>query len=141
MKIAVTGSRSITSKDWVNYHLDKITQGYVDMGVPVTIISGGAKGVDSIANDWAYARKCDFVLFKPYHLVDNREEFRPKFFFVRNKQIVDNADEVVCFWDGVSSGTASTIELAEKAGKHLTVIKWDEREARAIEDLNAPDGS
>jgi predicted Rossmann fold nucleotide-binding protein DprA/Smf involved in DNA uptake len=134
MKIAITGSRSITNKDWVNYHIDKMLENAVSADLPITIVSGGAKGPDSIAHEYADNMRYDFILFKPYHLIDNQEPFRARFFFARNKQIVDNSDEIVCFWDGKSSGTKSVIEYATKRGKQLTVIMWDEKEAKQISD-------
>ena len=136
MKIAITGSRSITNKDWVTYHMDKILAPVAAMDLPITIVSGGAKGVDSIAHEYADDAKYDFILFKPYHLIDNQEPFKPRFFFARNKQIVDNADEIVCFWDGVSSGTESVIEYGRKRSKLVTVIMWDPKEAAEITDAN-----
>jgi len=43
---------------------------------------------------------------------------------MRNKQIVDAADEVIAFWDGKSSGTKSTIDFAQEKGipTHIILI-------------------
>lgn len=123
MRVAVTGSRSITDRDWVFYHLDSL-YGANASNPPktVVVISGGAKGVDTLAQEWAKGEGKDFILFKPYHLIDSQVEYQPRFFFARNKQIVDNCDELVAFWDGVSSGTRHAIEYAQKSGKKVTVI-------------------
>ena len=43
---------------------------------------------------------------------------------VRNKQIVDYADEVVAFWDGKSKGTLSVIKYCEKTGKRCRVLNF-----------------
>jgi len=123
MRVAITGSRSITDKDWVNYHLDTL-YGANSTNKPkrLVILSGGAKGVDTFAQEWARGEKLDFILFKPYHLIDSQVSYEPRFFFARNKQIVDNCDEMVAFWDGQSSGTRHAIEYAQKSNKRVTVI-------------------
>lgn len=41
---------------------------------------------------------------------------------IRNEEMVLAADKVVCFWDGTSPGTKSTIEYALKHKKDLEVI-------------------
>jgi predicted Rossmann fold nucleotide-binding protein DprA/Smf involved in DNA uptake len=138
MRVAITGSRSITNHDWLAYHLDKLIDGLLkeadisEGSNTLTIISGGAKGVDTYAMEYAKMEGFDFILFKPYHLVDNREKYRPRFFFARNKQIVDNADHVIVFWDGVSSGSESVIEMAKAKKKNLTIVRWDPDEASKI---------
>lgn len=131
MKIAVIGSRSIVDKDWVNYHLDKNLFGVYD---PLTVLSGGAKGVDTLAREWAVKSGVDFILFKPYHLLDNSVMYNPRYYFVRNKQIVDNADSVVAFLDTSvpSNGTKDVIKYARKRGKPLLIIEWNEKEAEEI---------
>ena len=140
MRIAVTGSRSITDRDWIAYHLDKILD---DVSIkhqdtatgefePIVLMSGGAHGVDTCVAEYAAAYSYDFILFKPYHLIDNHALYRPRFFFARNKQMVDNADVVIALWDGVSSGTKSTIELATHRHKELIVVRWNPDEAADI---------
>jgi predicted Rossmann fold nucleotide-binding protein DprA/Smf involved in DNA uptake len=121
MKLGVCGSRSITDADWVNYHLDKWeSQEDVDC-----VLSGGAKGVDTLVEKWCEGNKVPHILFKPYHLIDTTQPYKKKFFFVRNKQIIDNADEMLILWDGVSGGTGWCINYAKERGKKLTVIKYD----------------
>lgn len=130
MKIAVTGSRSIQDADTVFMHLDKtidwlVKEGWIDAEEPVSIVSGGAKGVDTLAKMYADINDYDFFLYKPYHLVDNRTEYDPKYFFARNKQIVDNADYIVVFWDGESHGTAHVLKLCNKSKKPYQLIRMD----------------
>lgn len=115
MKIGVCGSRSITDRDEVYRHLDMFTNrdsgGVFDN---ITILSGGAKGVDQLAKDWADLNLFDHVLFKPYHMVDTDAEYKVRYFFARNKQILDNADQVLILWDGKSNGTKWCIDYLRK---------------------------
>lgn len=152
-RIAVVGSRSIANedysdptralieRDWMFYHLDKYlemdmghdrAEGYLDiMSDPrmgLAILSGGAVGVDRRAQEYAELNNIPFFLYKPYHLVDTKVDYSPRYFFTRNKQIVDNADELIAFWDGESHGTEDAIRFARKKRKPVTVIEPDERE-------------
>jgi len=124
MRVAVVGSRSITNQDEINYHLDKLLLPCGgENGDEVTIISGGAIGVDTLAREWAKINKKDFILFKPYHLLDNSVAYHPRYFFVRNKEIINNCDIVIVFWDGKSNGTKDAMKQARKQGKELRVIE------------------
>jgi hypothetical protein len=44
---------------------------------------------------------------------------------VRNKQIIEEADCVLAFWDGKSRGTKSSIDFAKKAGKECEIVLID----------------
>ena len=110
MRIAIVGSRTVQDKEYVFNTIDRFIS-TVDQPV---LLSGGASGVDSLVAEYAKERGLDFFLFKPYHMLDNSVGFQPKYFFVRNRQIVNNADGVLAIWDGESKGTAHTIKYAEK---------------------------
>lgn len=126
MRVAVVGSRSIVDQDLINYHLDKLLLPCGgENGDEVTIISGGAIGVDTLAREWARVNNKDFILFKPYHLIDNQVTYHPRYFFTRNKQIVDNSDMVVVFWDGTSNGSKDVMKYSRRQKKDLRVITLD----------------
>ncbi|MBE6782575.1 MAG: DUF2493 domain-containing protein [Ruminococcaceae bacterium] len=40
---------------------------------------------------------------------------------IRNHQMAEISDYVICFWDGRSRGTKSMIEIAEKLGKTIKI--------------------
>lgn len=127
MKVAVVGSRTITDSAFVGRYLNIIIAKQVPADKPVTVISGGAKGVDTLAMEYAKLCGYDFVLFKPYHLVDRAEPYRPRFFFTRNKQMADNADMVIAFLDpeAKSNGTRNMIDYCRKHNKPLVVIELE----------------
>lgn len=122
MKFAVVGSRTVTDATIVYNALDDAIEKYCSPDDAITIISGGAKGVDTIARGIAEARGYDFILFKPYHMIDPSVEYTPKYFFTRNKQIADNADVVVIIWDGKSPGTADMVKYCKKKKKTYTIL-------------------
>lgn len=107
MKIAIIGSR--------NLHVENLGQ-YLPQNV-AEIVSGGAKGIDTDAENYANQQGLKMTVFLPDYSKYGRGA--P---IVRNKQIVDYADEVLAFWDGKSKGTASVIEYCRKKDKTVTVI-------------------
>ncbi len=112
MKIAVAGSRDIfPTEDQLSHYLDSADE----------IISGGAKGADSCAADYAKRHGIKLTEFLPEYDLYGRAA--P---IVRNKKIVDSADRVVVFWDGSSKGTLSVIKYAEKAKKECVIVRFDE---------------
>lgn len=121
MKIAVVGSRSITDPETVFTAIDRFVKDQC-VGKPV-IISGGAKGIDELAKKWAEVQGLDFIEFLPYHAVDKEVEFSSRYFFARNRQIVQNSDKVLAIWDGKSTGTLHSIRYAQKIGVPVMVIK------------------
>ncbi len=77
-----------------------------------TVVSGGAKGVDHAAEQ--YAKENDIPL--EVHLPDY-EKYGKGAPLVRNKLIVDSADFVLAIWDGKSQGTKFVIDYCTKQGK------------------------
>lgn len=59
------------------------------------IISGGTKGVDTAAQEFAKEEGLPFILFKPHFMLDSSKELNPKDFWIRDKQIIDNSDTVI----------------------------------------------
>ena len=106
MKIAIVGSRGVTVSDLERY-----------ISCDDEIVSGGAAGVDSCAAEYAKKKGLKLTEFLPQY-----ERYGRGAPIVRNKKIVDYADEIVVFWDGSSKGTLSVIKYAEKVGKPCRVI-------------------
>ncbi len=106
MKIAVVGSRSIITAD-----IEKFVTSCDE------IVSGGAKGIDSCAAEYARKNGMKLTEFLPQY-----ERYGRAAPIVRNKEIVDYSDKVIVFWDGKSKGTLSVIKYAEKVGKDCEII-------------------
>lgn len=109
MTIAVIGSRNYSNFARLSEELDKY-----DIGC---IVSGGARGADSLARRYANERNIRMV----EHLPDYAK-YQRRAPLVRNELIIADADLIIAFWDGVSSGTAHAIGLARKNNKKIIVI-------------------
>ena len=111
MRVAIVGSR-----DWNDWDaLDK-TLLSLDKTKDV-IISGGARGVDSMAAH--LAKKYGFKVV--VHPADWDRDGRSAG-YIRNEEIVLDSDIVLAFWDGESRGTLHTITLAERYGKPVRIF-------------------
>jgi hypothetical protein len=108
MKLAIVGSRNMSG-----VNIEEYLPGGID-----EIVSGGARGIDSVAAAYAKAHGIKLVEFLPdYKKYGRVAPLR------RNDEIADYADEVIAFWDGVSSGTKYTVEAFKKRGKPVRIMK------------------
>lgn len=108
-RIAVVGSREF-------WNVPEIKARIMGLPLDATIVSGGAKGPDSIAVRVAETRRMKTQVF-PADWSKGRGAG-----LARNTTIVEDCDQVLAFWDGESRGTADTIEKAKKAGKPVQVV-------------------
>lgn len=108
MKLLIAGSRSITSFDLSPYIPDE-----VDL-----IITGGAKGIDTLVEAYAKERGIPTLTVKPCY-----ERYGRAAPILRDEEMVDLADSVLVIWDGVSRGSRHTADYARKKGKPLTVAE------------------
>ncbi len=106
MKIAVIGSRSIKDVDMKLYIPGNVTE----------IVSGGARGVDMIAKDYALYNNINYREILPkYYRYKKGEPF------IRNREIIEASDEVIAFWDGISKGTKFVIDECNRQGKKIII--------------------
>jgi len=113
MKLAIVGSRTFNDYDLFEYWI-----GYFDGDLIEELVSGGAKGADSLAEKYAKLYwGCPIRIFQP-----DWNKFGKQAGFIRNQQIVDNCDVVLAFWDGKSRGTKDTIDKARKAKKPTLIV-------------------
>ena len=107
MKIAVIGSRGLIVRELENYLPEETTE----------IVSGGARGVDTSARFYAHKKGLKLTEFLPDY-----EQYGKIAPLMRNLEIIDYADEVYAFWDGVSRGTKYVIENCRRKKKKVHVF-------------------
>ena len=122
MRLGIIGSRSLARNRDVKIKVREVLEDYVDE--KPTVVVGGAEGVDTVTIRTSKSLGYDCVVFKPYFKLSGLEA-KAADFFIRNKQIVDNCDTLVAFWDGKSAGTGSSIKYARKKGKEVFVIGYE----------------
>lgn len=105
MKVIVAGSRNITDKNVVG---DAMQNSGWDIEVS-EIVHGGARGVDSLAEFWAWLFKIKCKIFYP-----DWDKYGKAAGPIRNREMAKYADALVAIWDGKSRGTKNMIEEAKK---------------------------
>ncbi len=99
MKVAVIGSRGLLVENLEEYLPPETTE----------IISGGARGIDSCAREYALRHRLKLTEYLPEYSRYGRAA--P---LKRNITIIEDADLVPAFWDGVSHGTKYVIDHCKK---------------------------
>ena len=110
-KILVAGGRDFIDYDRLKSDLDDLK--------PTTIISGMARGADSLGALYA-SEHCSLQTFPA-----DWNKYGKSAGYKRNHQMLDEGkpDLVLIYWDGSSKGTSHMIDIAKKAGIK-TVIKY-----------------
>jgi hypothetical protein len=117
MNLAIVGTRNFNNYDLLksiilqNYNLNDINY----------IVSGGARGADSLAEKFALDFGIETKIFLP-----DWDKYGKSAGYIRNCLIIENADIIVAFWDGQSKGTKHSIDLAAKGKKELKIVRYDE---------------
>ena len=108
MKLAIIGSRTSSPVD-IEQYLKYI---------PDTIVSGGVKGADTYAREFAKKKGLKLIEYLP-----NYEKYGKGAPLERNKLIVDECDCVLAFWDGQSHVTKFTLNYAKEKNKPIKIIQ------------------
>ncbi len=118
--LLVAGSRSFTNYQYLSSSLDKLLVNQSD----ITIVSGGARGADSLAERYARERGYQLRVFPA-----NWNQFGKSAGYRRNRQMHEFIAQFpnrgcVCFWDGSSRGTAHNFDLANEFHTPLRIKRF-----------------
>lgn len=114
MRLAIVGSREFENYGLVCAEVAKI-QGTQKIDL---IVSGGAKGADTLAKKYAALNHIPLMEFLPDY-----ERYGRGAPLQRNTLIVQNADWVLAFVTASSKGTWDTIRKAQKALKKVIIVR------------------
>ncbi len=118
-RIAIVGSRDYPDLEQVRAYVRTLPR-------DTEIVSGGARGVDSVAVEEAKRLGMSVKVFPAqwqYEDENGNMIYDKTAGMKRNAQIVEYADKVVAFWHNKSRGTGDTIARARKAGKGVEVFE------------------
>lgn len=101
MRVAIVGSRGLSVTNLEKYLPNGVTE----------IVSGGAKGIDTCAREYAVSNGIKLTEFLPEY-----EKYGRSAPLKRNITIIENADLVLAFWDGTSRGTKFVIDNCKSRG-------------------------
>ena len=110
MRVIIAGSRSMTDAA-------QVTMAIAQSGFVIReVISGGARGVDTLGEAWA----------RTHHIPVRRfpadwQRYGKSAGFRRNEAMAHVADALIAVWDGSSPGTCHMIAMARRRGLRLFV--------------------
>lgn len=120
-RIIIAGSRNYS-----NYDVIRSAMSTFDLPENIEIVSGGCRGVDTLAEKFAKEFGYKFTEFPADWSVGKRAGY------LRNKQMAEYAAKengmLVAFWDMKSRGTKLMIELAKKYKLQIYVINTENLE-------------
>lgn len=126
MRTIIAGSRTITSIKDIS---DAV---YFSKFHPTVIISGGAKGADSMGEIWAAELKIPIEVYPA-----DWERYGRGAGFKRNALMATKADALIAVWDGQSRGTKHMIQTA--TALKLQVYVYTVRDWKSDPALLLPD--
>lgn len=118
-KMAVVGSRTVDDKAKIFLEIDKERKEIEKLGDDsLLMVSGGASGPDSIAQEYAKEHGLPILIIYP-----DWKTFGKKAGPVRNEAIAQICTRMLAFWDKKSKGTRNVIDTAKQLGRRVRVIK------------------
>lgn len=116
MKVIIAGGRKFNDYsllfDVCNFMLRNQTD--------VEIVSGTARGADKLGE--RYAKEKGYLLRQfpaDWQLYGKAAGYK------RNQLMAQNADALICFWDGESKGSRHMINLAKKEGLKVKIVMYE----------------
>ena len=117
-KVIIAGGRDFDDFSMLCREMDKLLINQVKVN-KITIISGGARGADTLGE--RYARLRNFELTK---VKADWNKYGKSAGFVRNREMLAITNGVVCFWNGKSRGTRDMVNITKPSDKRLVVIRY-----------------
>lgn len=81
------------------------------------VLSGGARGADKLGERWAVDNDIPYELW-----LADWEKHGKAAGQIRNRQMAENAEALIAFWDGRSRGTKNMIDTAKELGLEVRVF-------------------
>jgi len=116
-KVIIAGSRDFNNYSLVADVADQLLKNESD----VEIVSGAARGADSLGEQYALERNYKLTKFPA-----NWDLYGKSAGYRRNVEMGNYADALIAFWDGESKGTKHMIDIATDKGLKVCVIKYKE---------------
>lgn len=124
--LIVAGSRGYSDYEEICTILDYVLQRKVSEGNTIEIVSGGAKGADMMAHNYAISRG-----FASKIIEANWDRYGKSAGYKRNESmhtytsLTSNEQRgCICFWDRESRGTKHNFKLARENGTQLVVYDY-----------------
>lgn len=124
----------VGSRNFDDYELlEEIMDGRLADKSSVEIVSGGARGADSLAERYAKERGYKLTVFPA-----DWDKYGKSAGYIRNEEMhryIRESSERLCvaFWDGESKGTAHNFELSKKYNNPIDIVNYNEKTLYDVE--------
>lgn len=123
MRVAIVGSRNWPYKNEIKNAVASLDKSDI-------LVSGGARGVDTLAENYAKARGLQCIIHEA-----EWERLGRGAGYARNRLIVRDADRVIAFQFEHSRGTQNTIDLAKKKGIPVRLVSYTAAHGMQVLDI------
>ena len=114
-KIVIAGSRNFNDYEKAEIFIKTCLEQIKPFRCLI-IMSGNCSGADQIGEKFAEKHGCKIERYEA-----KWKQFGKAAGPIRNREMAEKCDAVICFWDGKSKGTASMIRYAKKIEKPLFI--------------------
>lgn len=122
--LLIAGSRRYNNYIEMKAKTDYFISNKIKEGCKIHIVSGGAKGADALAKQYAIQNRFEYHEFPA-----DWNRYGKSAGYIRNKQMHIFIAQypyrgVLCFWDGKSRGTKHNFGLAETYKTPLRIVQY-----------------
>ncbi len=116
-RIVVVGSKKYNdyeeAKHYINHCIANIKEGNT-----FVFATCGCEGAEMLAERYAKENGYEIEIYPTLW-----ETFGSAGGAVRNKQMFNSSDLIICFWDGIIGETCSVMDYAELIGKEVQILR------------------
>jgi len=121
MNLGIVGSRNFTNYESFKKAVFKVlTEWNIELKDIKNIVSGGAKGADTLAEKFSKEYEINMIVYKP-----NWNLYGKKAGILRNTDIVENSTQMIAFPSRYGKGTQDTIRKARNKKIPIKVLYID----------------
>lgn len=136
VKLLICGSRNFTNFGLLSERLDEYLSS-ADLS-KVEIVSGGARGTDSLAERYAKSRNIKLTVFPA-----DWERYGRAAGFVRNDEMAKYCsgplNTCIAFWNGESSGTRGMMKSALRQRMSVVKVMYNDKKEALCESTSPTD--
>lgn len=118
-KVIIAGGRDFEDYNMLKTNCDRILENKRNEGFRIIIISGTAKGADTLGERYAKEKGYEVLRFPA-----DWSTYGKKAGYIRNEEMSKHADACICFWDSISNGTRHMINIAKEKRLPLRIVTY-----------------
>jgi len=117
-KVIIAGTRDFNDYEYAEPLIDKILSNKSQTH-KILIVCGMARGADLIGKEYGENKNYEVLKYPA-----DWDSFGKSAGYIRNKEMANNADALIVFWDGASKGTLNMINIAKEKGLKVVIINY-----------------